>query len=522
MRLRIFCAPLLPAFLALLPAAISTGGCTGSPPSGTPISRQVPRLVADWPCWSGPKTTFEASDFDSELVDDLNNARLAWRSEAITPMGKAHAARSSSFSAGRHGGNQKAKPAGGGASPVVSEGRLFLSYYVPGGDPPVLVKPDGRVPEEDVGSRHVSADEVVLCIDASNGKTIWKQVYKDQGVNLQEGKSPGYSGLTPCVDNGRVYTASTMMRIYCHDTESGKLLWRTSTPGVTDKTEERKQKGLKEKTRASCHVLAKQGGKNLIFAGGVLLIPVGRDLMGVDGKTGDVLWTAKNVLGNTATPTRWSHEGIDYVLAGNDDGLIRLIEPKSGKALWMIKDAGPNGVNVMVINDLLVARAGSFEVPREGRNKPDVLGLLGAWRITPEKADPVWKHTNRDHAVHKWGVVIPGPDRLYIQSPGLTLTCFETATGRFLADAKVPVGRLPGTTVRIGNRLIVETDGSHMSMNLHLVQLLPEGARQLGEPWINPNPPTTSYVPALCHPFVDGRLYVRGADGIYCYDLRKQ
>jgi len=26
---------------------------------------------------------------------------------------------------------------------------------------------------------------------------------------------------------------------------------------------------------------------------------------------------------------------------------------------------------------------------------------------------------------------------------------------------------------------------------------------------------------AMYHAYIDGRLYVRGADGVYCYDLRK-
>jgi len=79
---------------------------------------------------------------------------------------------------------------------------------------------------------------------------------------------------------------------------------------------------------------------------------------------------------------------------------------------------------------------------------------------------------------------------------------------------------LPGTNVLADGHLISEIDGSHMSMNLHLIKADPSDLKQLGELWQDPHPPTTSYVPALSHPYVDGRLYVRGADGIYCYDLR--
>jgi hypothetical protein len=33
--------------------------------------------------------------------------------------------------------------------------------------------------------------------------------------------------------------------------------------------------------------------------------------------------------------------------------------------------------------------------------------------------------------------------------------------------------------------------------------------------------PEASYELAISHPVVAGRLYLRGADGIYCWDLRK-
>jgi hypothetical protein len=40
--------------------------------------------------------------------------------------------------------------------------------------------------------------------------------------------------------------------------------------------------------------------------------------------------------------------------------------------------------------------------------------------------------------------------------------------------------------------------------------------------WPPKIPKTSSYAMKMhTMPIVDGRMYIRGADGIYCYDLRK-
>lgn len=45
---------------------------------------------------------------------------------------------------------------------------------------------------------------------------------------------------------------------------------------------------------------------------------------------------------------------------------------------------------------------------------------------------------------------------------------------------------------------------------------------ELGPLWLPPHVETTAYnSQPIVYPIVDGRLFIRGGDGIYCYDLRQ-
>jgi hypothetical protein len=70
-------------------------------------------------------------------------------------------------------------------------------------------------------------------------------------------------------------------------------------------------------------------------------------------------------------------------------------------------------------------------------------------------------------------------------------------------------------------RLFIRPDGKHGNSSFVMFDLKPEAFKQMGPAWAGKHPNTTSYFKPMSYPFVDGRLFVRGYDGIYCYDLRK-
>lgn len=80
------------------------------------------------------------------------------------------------------------------------------------------------------------------------------------------------------------------------------------------------------------------------------------------------------------------------------------------------------------------------------------------------------------------------------------------------------------------DRLIIAPEGRHGVQFFSMTTTDPKDFRELapklattsyGLTWLPPHPHTTGYaVQAINYPLVDGRLFVRGRDGIYCYDLR--
>ena len=70
----------------------------------------------------------------------------------------------------------------------------------------------------------------------------------------------------------------------------------------------------------------------------------------------------------------------------------------------------------------------------------------------------------------------------------------------------------------VGERLLLSPEGQHGVARL----VFPDrDLHDLGLIWLPPHVETTSYnSQPIVYPIVDGRLFIRGGDGVYCYDLR--
>jgi len=68
-------------------------------------------------------------------------------------------------------------------------------------------------------------DEVILCLNARNGKELWKSKYAAQAVTGAPARHPGPRS-SPAVSDGKVVTIGVGGVLSCLDAATGKVVWR--------------------------------------------------------------------------------------------------------------------------------------------------------------------------------------------------------------------------------------------------------------------------------------------------------
>ncbi len=227
------------------------------------------------------------------------------------------------------------------------------------------------------------AKDVIICLDAGNGKELWRREYGGQPFDWG-------SSSTPCVRDGRCYVAGGKA-LYCLDANSGGEIWKTPTKG--------------EQVSSSAMVID-----------GVV-VALGGQLMGVSAADGNVLWACKDIGGNKPSPVSWTKDGKNYILCNSNKG-IACVVPATGEVLWTVPGGGSGTVAV-----------GGDVIAVLSENKD--IGLV-AYRITPQKAEKLWS--------------IPGADRGttpiihegYVYAVGAgAARCISVADGNVAWEQKV-------------------------------------------------------------------------------------
>jgi outer membrane protein assembly factor BamB len=476
----------------------------------------------DWPLYHGPLSSFAATPCGLTLATDPKDFRLVWKSEELMPCGQGN---------GTHylPGFLMCRTVGGGASPVVSaDGKVYVNYIQPAGTVSGIDKPWGKFPsalaeleklaadfktEVGPGVKEkflLHADDVIVCMDAVTGKTLWKTVFAEKG-RYQQGHKIGPVNNTPCLGDGKVFAMGSLGRIYALDAQTGKPLWEVpNITGVTLKTEE----GLNRF----------HGNAPVYIDGVVVMGNQGDTLHGFDANTGKELWKLPGKNNQLVVPSRWTHQGKDYIISmdGGRGVSMKLfcIEPKSGKVVWETDyKGGSKGVSVS--GDILVGL--TFSLRGEPKKDPECV----AWRMTPEKAERIWATACPKAcgelsapAVNDKYVAVGGYGAQIVE-PG-EMQLLDLKTGKVLATAQGPAPGNEGHIFMAENLVFVSVDGSHGHNTLGVYGATPETFKFLGT-WAQPHHNTTSYhCKCMTFPVVEGRLFMRGFDGIHCYDLRKK
>ncbi len=452
-------------------------------------------IEIDWPCWSGPNYNFTAESTGHQLVDSLADARLVWRSEK-TPPGRCQTTRYGD-------GNIKnflsrGGPAGGSASPVLVDGKVFLAYPRPAGD-----QYHETQLKQAMGDRgrvlgllwKRKAEDVVLCLDAATGQTLWRTVFPDglyRDHPIMGSSKIGIFSTNVAAADGRVFIRTTSGWTFALHADSGRVLW-SSPDGA---------------------------GIHRTVIGGVL-VSSSPDLAAIDVRTGKTQWIIEDATSRTAMPVAWKSDGKAHIIVGNGEGEIRCIEPADGKVLWTITDSGINAETLTVSDDYLLAngqrqkkrpaRLVCYRISRKGLEKAWDAGDDYPWK--PNSHPPV---ICGHHVLLKTTVGGKG-------SRGDDFVVLDIASGKQVHRIPSNASGSNGQTYWMDGRLISQADASHSKTPLLYYDAEdPRRLRQVGDVWSTRHWNTSAYSPMfMTHALADGRIIIRGGRGLFCYDLRK-
>ena len=467
-----------------------------------PLAARAPesKRLAAGAAWPRPEGSAAAvGDAKLDLIDSPAHMRRVWTSEEqFPPTAVAGAWRT------RIPWHQ-VEISGGFGSPVVAGGKVYIAYYVPRG--PYLAEKtmEWHAKGKD-GVRekwYVDADDVVVCLDAGTGRTLWKRALVAQGYNLNDRGSDFSCALTPSIAGGRLYLLGSRARVHALDAKTGRILWSSgigvetiARQQVADASRENgRLEGFKRQPLGGMTALASSvvAGDHRHWAGS-------GGPIGYDGATGAIRWYAHNTLA-AATPVAWGLEDRQCVVA-ETGGRVQGLDPATGKLRWQTPEHAGDlkalGASRLVCRRPPVTTAYTI--------KPG--GLAKAWDWPQERVTdsaPAVLHRDRLYFFLSWRETV---DDEQVEINGMA--CADAGTGKLLSKFRIEAPE--AMLFAAGERLIAigprrQTLAVYNADPKRFGPLGPRRALSLAQ----------GTTPA----FADGRLFVRAGGRITCYELRR-
>ncbi len=365
---------------------------------------------------------------------------------------------------------------------VTRMGQGFSTVSIGGG----LIYTTGRkvatnpveVPDEDVSERP-GRRLFMMAIDMK-GKIKW-----DRDI------TPAFTGkhvfmgsrATPTYDNGNLYLLSGLGVLGCYDAKTGDRKWKRNM----------KEFGATKPRWAYAESVLVLG--DLVFAS-----PGGKCFMvALNKTTGKTVWKSGPYGGaQYSSPIHVVYKGIPMIINGAHKGLIG-VHAKTGKILWTQEFASGNMANAPtpVFSDGYVFWSVGY-----GKGGICVKLSVSGQKVTAKEA---WR-TQDIRTQYGGYVILDG----YIYGNNMyKWSCLELKTGKLMWKAE---------GVRKG--AISYADGMLYLYGIHKGQVALAAASTKGLKLVG-NFNVAGKGPARAHPVIlDGRLYIRYDDNLYCFDVK--
>jgi len=339
-------------------------------------------------------------------------------------------------------------------------------------------------------------NEFVQALSTQDGKVIWTTRVGNVG-NPNQNPSYPKARSTPTVDGNLLYALGSDGDLVCLETLGGKVRW---------------QKSLRKEFEGQPHDWAY--AESPLVDGDVLVVTPGgakATIVALNKKTGALIWKSAVPGGDPA-----GYASAIVVQAGGrkqyvqflSNGLVS-VDAKTGEFLWRYKEVVKGPAQVFT------------PIERDGYVYAGALAVGGGMvRLRPDGAGVAAEQVYFERGLPNGfgGAVLVG-DYLYGAEPsGQTLVAVEFTTGKTKWKAE---NFRASITYADGNLYVHKWNGDFV-----LAEATPEGYREKGR-FTLPNQPKKKQGQyddlAYAYPVIaNGKLYIRDAETLWAYDIKRQ
>jgi outer membrane protein assembly factor BamB len=267
----------------------------------------LPPVWADWPQWRGPTGTGAAPEATPPLTwSETRNVR--WK---LPLTGRGH------------------------SSPVVADGRVFLTMAVPVGEGVSPVFDEAPGSHDNVGVTHTHSFRV-MAVDLASGTIAWEREVARSFPHEGGHATGSLASNSPVTDGQAVYAFFGSRGLYCLDASDGSMRWK------------------RDLGRLTTHHAHGEGASPALHDG-TLVVPwdqeSGSRIFAFDAATGRELWTsARDEITSWATPLVAVVGGVPQVILSATTR-IRAYDLASGRPVWECAGMSRNVIATPVAAD---------------------------------------------------------------------------------------------------------------------------------------------------------------------------
>jgi len=179
-------------------------------------------------------------------------------------------------------------------------------------------------------------NDVVLCLDTSNGKCIWEYSYVSKKGT--PGQYPG-PGATPAVDGPYLYTLGMQGHLFCFNAKNGSIKW---------------QKNIKTNLPSEHQSLT---CASPVIDGDLLILNANESGMVLNKITGEVVWTSAPAKCGFASPVLFDLKGRRFAAIIANERNFCCVDIHTGKIEWSTEFYSYNDPVILDLSIVLIGES---------------------------------------------------------------------------------------------------------------------------------------------------------------------